>query len=169
VSSLPPTEIFALSRIVDELDYYQLMHVNRGASVREVKQAYYSTSRVFHPDANRHLEPELQDACARISKRITEAYAVLRDPRRRQTYDRMLDQGGTRRLQLAEAEAGARRQAEENQGRTAQGRQYYGRARTDLERNDLAAAARNLKTALTFEPDNAHFRQLYEELRRKLR
>ena len=83
MSSLPPTEIFALSRIVDELDYYQLMHVNRGASVREVKQAYYSTSRVFHPDANRHLDAELQNACALISKRITEAYAVLRDPRRR--------------------------------------------------------------------------------------
>jgi DnaJ-class molecular chaperone len=154
---------------VDELDYYQLMHVHRGASVREVKQAYYSTSRVFHPDANRHLDPDLQVACAHIAKRVTEAYAVLRDPRRRQTYDRMLDEQGQRRLQLAEAEAGARRQAEENQGRTAQGRQYYGRARADLDRQDLAAAARNLKTALTFEPDNAHFRKLYDEIRAKLR
>ena len=92
MSDLAPSEIQALARIVDELDYYQLMHVKRGASAREVKAAYYSTSRSFHPDANRHRGAELREAVATISKRVTEAYAVLRDPRRRQAYDRLLDE-----------------------------------------------------------------------------
>ena len=92
MSQLAPTEIMALVRIMDELDYYQLMHVERGASGRDVKDAFYASSRSFHPDANRHLEPSLRDAVAKISKRVTEAYAVLRDPRRRQAYDRMLDE-----------------------------------------------------------------------------
>ena len=80
---MAPTEIVALSRIMDELDYYQFMHVERGATLREVRSAYYATSRAFHPDANRHLEGTLQEAVMQIAKRVTEAYAVLRDPRRR--------------------------------------------------------------------------------------
>jgi DnaJ-class molecular chaperone len=169
VANLAPTEIKALARIVDELDYYQLIHVERGASARDVKQAYYATSRAFHPDANRDLAAELTDAVARISKRVTEAYAVLRDPRRRQAYDRQLEAQGGLRMQLGHADAEAERQLRENDGRTPQGRQYYTRARADLARGDLASAARNLQTALTFEPDNTGFREQLADLRKRLR
>jgi curved DNA-binding protein CbpA len=161
VSDLAPTEIKALARILDELDYYQLIHVSRGATPRQVKEAYYATSRAFHPDANRHLESELQGALAKVSKRITEAYSVLRDPRRRQAYDRRLDDGsGGVRMQLAEAQAEAGRQAtSERQGRTREGRQYWNLALADLKRKDYLAAERHLRTALTFEPDNALFKE----------
>ena len=169
MSQLAPTEIMALVRIMDELDYYQLMHVERGASGRDVKDAFYASSRSFHPDTDRHLEPTLRDAVDKIAKRVTEAYAVLRDPRRRQAYDRFLDGGDGLRIQLAEAEAGARRKAEEDQGRTPQGRQFWSRARQDIDRSDWAAAARNLQTALTFEPDNTFFRHCLAELRAKHR
>jgi DnaJ-class molecular chaperone len=168
VSDLAPTEIQALARIMDELDYYQLMHVKRGATVREVKTAYYSTSRAFHPDANRHLDPDLRDAVARITKRVAEAYAVLRDPRRRQAYDRLLDEGKGVRMQLAEAEAAAERQALENEGNTPQGRQYYKLAKANMERQNWEAAARDLQTAMTFEPDNAMLRERFSEVRKKL-
>ena len=168
MSDLAPSEIQALARIMDELDYYQLMHVQRGATVREVKTAYYSTSRVFHPDANRDLAPELRDAVATITKRVTEAYAVLRDPRRRQAYDRLLDEGKGVRMQLAEAEAAAERQALENEGRTPQGRQYYKLAKANMERQNWEAAARDLQTAMTFEPDNAMLRERFTEVRKKL-
>lgn len=166
---LVPTEIKALSRIMDELDYYQLMHIQRGANGRAVKQAYYATSRAFHPDANRHLEPNLRAAVAKISKRLCEAYAVLSNPRRRQAYDRQLDSGDGVRIQLAAAEAGARRQAQENEARTPQGRQYYSLAKTALAHGDWAAAARNLQTALTFEPGNAFLKQELDAVKRKLR
>jgi curved DNA-binding protein CbpA len=169
VSDLAPTEIRALARIVDELDYYQIMHMRRGASAREVKTAYYSTSRAFHPDANRHLGPELREAVATITKRVTEAYAVLRNPRRRQAYDRLLDKGKGVRMQLAEAEAAAERQALENEGRTPQGRQYYNLAKANIERQNWTAALRDLQTALTFEPDNSLLRERLAEVRAKLR
>jgi curved DNA-binding protein CbpA len=168
VSDLAPTEIQALARIVDELDYYQLMHVRRGASAREVKAAYYSTSRAFHPDANRHLGSELREAVETITKRVTEAYAVLRNPRRRQAYDQLLEQGKSVRMQLAEAEAAADRQALENEGRTPQGRQYYNLAKANIEQQNWEAAARDLQTALTFEPDNAMLRERFAEVRKKL-
>ena len=164
---MPPTEIKALARILDELDYYGLLHVTPGATPADVKRAYFASSRCFHPDANRHLPDELQSAIGRIAKRVTEAYSVLRDPRRRAAYDRRRQAGGGTRLQLAEAEAEAERSETQQRGQTPQGRQYFARAEADLQRGDLAAATRNLQTALTFEPANEIFRQKLQELRRR--
>jgi DnaJ-class molecular chaperone len=167
VSTLVPTEIKALARIVGELDYYQLLHLERGASPREVKLAYHSSSRAFHPDANRHLDSELQVAVVNIAKCITEAYQVLRDPRRRRAYDEMLTSGTGTRIQLAEAlSEGGRKDTEKRQGRTPQGRQYYNLATADMKRKDWQAAERNLRTALTFEPDNEFFKSELAAIRK---
>src|SRR4030095_5187902 len=102
---MAPGEIVALARIIEELDYYQLLDLRRDAGAGEVKRAYHSSSRNFHPDANRHLDGELRAASNAIAKRITEAYAVLRDPRRRQAYDRSLENGAAMRVPLDHASA----------------------------------------------------------------
>ncbi len=167
-SDAAPTEIEALAQIIDDLDYYQLLHVGRDASTNEVRKAYYYSSRAFHPDVNRHLSGDLQTAVAKIAKRITEAYSVLRDPRRNKAYLQRLENGSGNRIQLAEAEAEADRLAAEDKGRTPQGRQYYNLAETDLRRKDYAAAVRNLQTALTFEPDNEFFKSQLKDTRAKI-
>ena len=156
---LAPTESIALARILDDLDYYQLLHLPREATPSQVRAAYHSCSRAFHPDAHRHLEGELPAAVGSVAKRITEAYSVLRNPRRRRAYDERLRSGAGTRIQLAEADAaGGRGETEQREGRTPQGRQFYNLAAADLRRGDLAGAVRNLQTALTFEPDNAGFK-----------
>lgn len=168
--AMAPTEIKALARIVAELDYYQLLHLERGASPREIKLAYHACSRVFHPDANRHLSADLQSSIAHIAKRITEAYQVLRDPRRRQGYEELLASGTGVRIRLAEASTqGERKVTERRQGRTPQGRQYFNLAASDAKRRDWTAAARNLQTALTFEPDNEFFKSEIADVRSKIR
>ncbi|MEE2679329.1 MAG: J domain-containing protein [Myxococcota bacterium] len=161
MSALAPAEIQALARIMDELNYYQLMHVAPGASPREVKASYYATSRTFHPDANRHVSGELRRAIVEIAKRVSEAYAVLRDPRRREAYDQMLEDRRGVRLRLAQAAEESRQQGE-NAVHTPQGRQYWNLAQTDIARKDWPAAARNLQTALAFEPSNAAVRRALE-------
>lgn len=170
VAGLPPTEIKALVRIVSELDYYQLLHLRRGAVAGDIRRAYHDTSRTLHPDVHRSLAPDLRDAVDSIAKRVCEAYSVLRDPRRRQAYDRHLEDGHGVRMQLAQAQAEAGRHAElERSGRTPQGRQYCRLAEADTKRRDYAAAARNLQTALTFEPDNELIKARLAEAREKLR
>ncbi len=167
--ALPPLEIHALVRIIDELDYYQILHLEADATQSEVKKAYFQTSRIFHPDANRHLDGELRESCSQISKRVTEAYCVLRDPRRRATYDDQRgSEGGTRRVQLAEARAShARKDSEERQGKTPQGRQFFQKAQTALDRGDVAGAVNHLQMALTFESANSYFKELLAELKRR--
>ena len=167
---MAPSEIVALSRIIEELDYYQLLDLRRDAGAGEVKRAYHASSRTFHPDANRHLEGELRAASQTIAKRITEAYAVLRDPRRRQAYDRSLENGTPVRMQLADAAAEAdRRSAQDRGGRTPKGRQFFKLAEADVAKGNWVGAARNLQTALTFEPDNALFKERLAEAKKALR
>lgn len=166
-ATLDPLEITALARIMDELDYYQLLHVNAEASASEIRQAFHASSRNYHPDANRMLAPDLREQCGRISKRITEAYCVLRDTRRRKAYDaRRAEQGASLRIQLAEArQAHTSQQNSERRGATPQGRQYHAKAEAEIKAGNLGAAIRHLQMALTFEANNAGFKAMLDELR----
>lgn len=164
--AIDPLEISALARIMEELDYYQLLGVEPGASTTEIRSAYHRCSRSYHPDANRSLPEDLRSHCGRISKRITEAYCVLRDARRRRAYDARRDDDGGLRMQIAEAKsAHAEQRRAEARGATAQGRQFHARAEADLKKGNVAGALQNLQMALTFEPANAGFKAMIEELR----
>ena len=167
MATIVPAEVRALASILDELNYYELLEAPRGAAGPRLREAYHAASRRFHPDANRNLDPELRSAIERIAKRVTEAYSVLRDPRRRRLYDETLERGdGVRRLQLVESGATATQRArDEREGRTPQGRRFFAQAKADLSRGDEASAMRNLQMALTYEPGNGLFKKKLDELR----
>jgi molecular chaperone DnaJ len=54
-------------------DYYEVLGVNRNASAEELKSAFRSLARKYHPDMNK--EPDAEEKF----KEINEAYAVLSD------------------------------------------------------------------------------------------
>ncbi len=71
-------------------DYYEILGVAKTATLAEVKKAYRSLALKYHPD--RVAEAEKKDAEAKF-KEISEAYGVLSDPQKRQTYDQYGHQG----------------------------------------------------------------------------
>ena len=169
MADFAPTEITALAGILGELDYYQLLHLESDAKPSDIKRAYHATSRAFHPDSNRFQKPDVRRAIDEIAKRVSEAYSILRNPRRRKAYDQQIAAKAGVRMQLAEAEAaGNRKQTEAREGRTTQGRQYFNLASASLRQKDFASAVRNLQTAVTFEPDNTFFKEQLAAARKKL-
>jgi molecular chaperone DnaJ len=64
-------------------DYYQILGLSREADAEEIKRAYRKLAMQYHPDRN------VGDGDAEQKfKEAAEAYEVLRDPEKRQRYDR---------------------------------------------------------------------------------
>src|SRR5207249_12099655 len=81
-------------------DYYDVLGLKRGASQKEIKQAYRKLARKHHPDVN----PGDKGAEERF-KEINSAYEVLSDAEKRNKYDRYGE-----RWEMAEAFEKARAQ-----------------------------------------------------------
>jgi curved DNA-binding protein len=63
-------------------DYYETLGVTKGASDVEIKKAFRKLAMKYHPD--RHKGDKRTEA---KFKEINEAYAVLKDPKKRKQYD----------------------------------------------------------------------------------
>jgi len=69
-------------------DFYEVLGVSRNASQEEIKKAYRKFAVKYHPDKNPN-DPEAE----KKFKECAEAYEVLRDPDKRQRYDRFGHEG----------------------------------------------------------------------------
>lgn len=69
--------------MADKKDYYELLGVGRAAQKDEIKTAYRTLAKKFHPDLNKD-NPKLAEE---KFKEISEAYEVLIDDNKRARYD----------------------------------------------------------------------------------
>ena len=116
-----PTADRLASPMVTERDFYEVLGVDRSASDADIKRAFRKLAQQWHPDVS--TEPGAPERF----KEINEAYQVLSDPQRRQTYD-MFGRAGRRRV--------GRRRAVRRRGRV---RRLRGHLRRRLRRRRRAA------------------------------
>ena len=62
-------------------DYYKILEISKSASLDDIRKAYKSLAKKYHPDVNK--EPGAEEKF----KEIAEAYSVLSDPDKRRRYD----------------------------------------------------------------------------------
>ncbi len=69
--------------MAEEVDYYEILEIDRSASQDEIKSAYRKAALKYHPDRN----PGNKEAEAKF-KLCAEAFEVLSDPEKKDVYDR---------------------------------------------------------------------------------
>ena len=67
----------------EKRDYYEVLGLTKGASQEEIKKAYRSLAKKYHPD----VSTEPKDVAEAKFKEISEAYEVLSDPDKKARYD----------------------------------------------------------------------------------
>ena len=71
-----------------EKDYYKILGVKKSAKTKDIKKRYRELARKHHPDTN-----EGSKKAEEIFKRISEAYEVLGNAKKRKEYDQLRANG----------------------------------------------------------------------------
>lgn len=112
-------------------DYYQLLGVNKTASVAEIRQAYARLAREQHPD--RFQDAAEKQRAQRAFQDITTAFNALANPKSREEYDQSRDKPQPRTPEEISKDA-------------------YERAQPALEAGQLDEAVTLLRTAVHHAP-----------------
>lgn len=165
-----------MHRLLDEVDYYQLLGLERSASPEALKRAYFDLSLEFHPDRFFLLRSgDLKEKIYEIYRRIAEAHLVLADERKRRAYDEARSHSSVKRAAPElRGDSTAPREAEPDPetgftpvAETDAGMRFVELARAAYERGDDNAARLHLVFAHHHERTNPSLEAAIEHVARR--
>jgi curved DNA-binding protein CbpA len=147
-------EIESKHRQLEQLDYYEMLDLERSASPEQISGAFTSLVRRWHPD---RLSPELSDlkeVSMRVFARMTEAHRTLAQAASRADYDRSLGIG---------IESGDSEQAQVE--RVLRAAESFQKAEILMRKRDLEGAERLAALAVAGDKDQPEYAALYAWIR----
>lgn len=86
----------------DDVTHYRILDVEPSSPGALIKKAYFKAAKRYHPDALGRLGlDDVKEQAADVFARIAEAFEVLGDERKRQSYDEVLAGGGAEEIDAA--------------------------------------------------------------------
>jgi curved DNA-binding protein CbpA len=175
-------EILARERTLESHNHYQVLGLEPGAEIQQIKEAYYELSRRFHPD--RFYAKNLGSFRARVERifrRIHDAYSVLSDDEKHSAYLRahpelVREKGPSESLppsprssvdQARDQERRARLARHPYLARTMRSNVLVNKGKEAMERGNFAEAYAHLQRANLMSPATSEPPELLEESKRK--
>lgn len=156
-----------LERLRAAGDFYEIIDVPRTAGANDIKVAYYSLARRYHPDRF-HLKSgtRLHIQISAAFARITQAYETLMDANARSNYDATLARAKQRGESgaLKEKEASAKDDSFHQKvttGDLGQAENIFREGFEYLQQGQVSAALTRLAAASRSDPKNAKYRAYY--------
>ncbi len=163
-----------LYSVLGSKSYYELLGVEKDASEKEIRDAYYKLVKKYHPDRYPHLPGYAAEMLNSIFSAITEAYNTLSEPEKRVQYSMAEQQVETvettredlarKRFEEGQAELN-RKNLTEAESLFAQAiylapeeaKYHYYRGMTLYKIGEIKKAARCLGEAVRLDPNNARY------------
>jgi tetratricopeptide (TPR) repeat protein len=136
---------------LESQNYYEVLGLGRKASAQEIRKAYLSLAKLYHPD--QHFRPEMNDMKEQLENlfhSIHEAYDTLMDNDKRGEYDVGLSRGKIKHR--AAGQAGT----EQPDNRTTAATQFE-EGMKQLSIGNFWAAEEAFQWALRYDPGNAEY------------
>jgi DnaJ-class molecular chaperone len=148
--------------VLDQLSYFDLLGLSEGATVPEIRAAFYRMSHDLHPDRYHRMDNrELRDRLETIYARICEGYRVLTTPERHVAYLRVLGEG-KKRLTTMDRDNRAPQNPEDTI-KHEEARKFFRLGMISLGSKDWKGAVMNFNFAKSFEPNAAVIKQKLAE------
>ncbi|MCB9556412.1 MAG: DnaJ domain-containing protein [Deltaproteobacteria bacterium] len=160
-------KIDAIHARLGQLDYYQVLGIERNASAAEIKEAFFACSMEYHPDRFFLVEEEeLRGRAYELFKRMSEAFRILTRGESRAAYDQQLAQSsGAQGNRFDDCNAEAIILNDLSMANTPAGRRYVDLAKRAERAGDQRSAQTYLSLAVQCEPSNGAIRSALESLR----
>ena len=131
-----------------QLDYFEVLGLNRQCNPSEVRRAYYKLAKEFHPDRylGSGLSREMSHKITEMFQHITQAYSVLSDPKACSDYLDVLINGPKKSININEV----------IEAETA-----FQEGRMLLKVRRYGAAVKPLKKAIELSPEEPEYLTLY--------
>jgi curved DNA-binding protein CbpA len=162
----------AWAESLEQLNYYEVLRVEPGASPLEIQEAFHDLSLRCHPDRFVDEGPEVSAAAAIVFKRAVEAYSILKRPNLRQRYDAELGRAGGGPVKIDEHAIEQKKKHEQRTlfmiAQDAKAKKFAAKADAFLAQGNLEGARIQLISAVQNDPGNEELKErldiLYEAL-----